>query len=118
MIVQIHITDNEIQAFFEGLGYACEMVEIPQCRKVTHGNDEVAMIPSLHVEVFADHFLPADLLMNEYAKMAILRPSNSAEANIDLAARNQMKYYSLKITGSIDSDQLKDKAGHVLTTNK
>ncbi len=107
MIVQLHITDDEIQTFFEGLGYACEMVEVPQCRKATHGADEVTMSPSLHVII--DGFgLKAASLMNEYAKNMILRPHSSAEANVDQAARTLMKYCALKIRGKVEETDLLD----------
>lgn len=87
MILEIFITDAELKAFFEGLGYQCKMVDVPVVEKRSHGTSPVREHEELHVHA-AGADIPAKKLMNEYVKVNILRPVGSSEANIDQAVRN------------------------------
>ncbi len=90
MLLQTHITDDEIKAFFEGYGFAVDMIELPVYEKRTHGEGGVYMTPTLHV-ISNDIPVPAQTLMNEYVKTSILRPANPALVNIHQAVSNILK---------------------------
>lgn len=87
MIIPIHITEQEAQTFFEGMGYECRAVEVPVYSKRTHGPDDVVMVNRLHVHVKGED-IQLERLMNEYVRMSILHPAKSAASNVDQAARN------------------------------
>jgi len=90
MILQLHITSQELITFFEGMGYECRKIETASFTKRTHGPGDVVMIPTDHV-LIRGGFVPANKLMNEYVRMSILNPGQSATANVDQAARNLVK---------------------------
>ena len=49
MILQLHLTDAQLTALLNEIGYKTEMVDVPGWRKEYHNRLEPYMIPRLHV---------------------------------------------------------------------
>ena len=49
MIIQIHLSDYQLSAYLEMIGYRTEMVDITEWRSEYHSRCEPHQVPRLHV---------------------------------------------------------------------
>jgi hypothetical protein len=49
MIIQVHITNEQLAAYLKLIGYETEMVDITEWRSEYHNRSELYQVPRLHV---------------------------------------------------------------------
>lgn len=49
MIIQIHLTDQQLAAYLQMIGYQTEMVDVPEWRTQYHNRCDEHQVPRLHV---------------------------------------------------------------------
>lgn len=74
-----------MRAFFEGCGYVCKMIDVPQARSAYHNGCEVYMVSTLHVMVSKDRAVKAETLFNEQIRQRFLSPDLGAKLAIKKA---------------------------------